>query len=1008
MQILRPLMLVFTGVILSIVLYAQTPSYHHYTTADGLASSTVFEIIQDKEGLIWLATLNGISRFDGQQFTTYRTEDGLNSNSIISMAEGSSGEIYIGNYEEGINVLKNGKIKNFHSEFNGRRIRVAYLHLDSSDTEDTKLYAYTGQTALYVFPEKKSGNKPYTLDFKPHYLIKVENLPTGEKVALTTGGLFIIRNDSIVRLQISGLNDTTAYCLSSAYDSSYYIGAKEMIYKIKHGKVIRRYKVNLFNDDNKVVKILCDRNDNIWFSIMNKGFFYIATGSDKIIDIGSKMGLGTTLVNNYLEDSEGNIWLSTYGKGVFCLYNLYLKSYSENDGLSSNSIQSLIKAGTTKLLIGTFNGLNVLENGVFNQVEINSQNPSTDYIYNIKEFDDEFYVCVSLGSNEIINTTYKGLNLYMFTYLSFCKTDAGLYLFGTILNTIATQKEMSNWMIPFSISTVFGDSLINNRVNEIVEDSEHNIWIATGLGLCRASLFLNEAGKTELKKSFFPEYPVLNAGINAILQDKAHNVWFAGKKGIAKYNIKHDSVVSYTSVSGHDFSASTSLASDSKNRIWIGNMKGLYLLEYNSVKYLNQQTGLPSNEVLSLFYDSTNNSLLIGTSNGMSILDVDNFDQYQAVAPKVIITEVKAGDSTYTNYNNLIFKPEQHDISIDFQAIHFSSPGSVTYMYRLDNNWLTTDFSSLNFISLKNGTYNLQIMAKAQNTLWSKPYVLSFRVLPRFIETIWFYLLMIFLLLTTGPSILMLSLKLNKIKANKELALTERINELKHQALSAMMNPHFIANSLNSVQYLVNSRKYEDANNYIAMMAKLMRKNLDTAGKGFIRLSDEIDRLKLYLDIEKLRFQESFTYEIIIGVELDTNTVLIPNMIIQPFVENSLWHGIINSGNSGLLTVAFTFENVDIDSVIGRSLIIRVTDNGIGINEARKHKKEDHISKGIQIIEERLRLLSTKMNLTQPIVFEDLSGTDPDAHGTEVIISLPPPLYKVTNHSSDPSTTVTV
>ncbi|MBU3928862.1 MAG: histidine kinase, partial [Bacteroidetes bacterium] len=241
-----------------------------------------------------------------------------------------------------------------------------------------------------------------------------------------------------------------------------------------------------------------------------------------------------------------------------------------------------------------------------------------------------------------------------------------------------------------------------------------------------------------------------------------------------------------------------------------------------------------------------------------------------------------------------------------------------------------------------------------------------------------------------------------------ELALTERINELKHQALSAMMNPHFIANSLNSVQYLVNSRKYEDANNYIAMMAKLMRKNLDTAGKGFIRLSDEIDRLKLYLDIEKLRFQESFTYEIIIGVELDTNTVLIPNMIIQPFVENSLWHGIINSGNSGLLTVAFTFENVDIDSVIGRSLIIRVTDNGIGINEARKHKKEDHISKGIQIIEERLRLLSTKMNLTQPIVFEDLSGTDPDAHGTEVIISLPPPLYKVTNNSSDPSTTVTV
>jgi two-component sensor histidine kinase len=437
-------------------------------------------------------------------------------------------------------------------------------------------------------------------------------------------------------------------------------------------------------------------------------------------------------------------------------------------------------------------------------------------------------------------------------------------------------------------------------------------------------------------------------------------------------------------------------------------MKGLYLLENNSIKYLSKQTGLPSNEVLSLFYDSTNNSLIIGTSNGISILDIDNFDHYQPKAPKVIVAEVKAGDSTYTNYNNLIFNPEQHDISIDFQAIHFSSPGSVTYKYSLNNDWLTTDYNSLNFISLKNGTYNLKIIAKAQNTLWSEPYVLSFSVLPRFTETTWFYLLMIFLLVITGLFILMLSLKLNTLKANKELALTERINELKHQALSAMMNPHFIANSLNSVQYLVNSRKYEDANNYIAMMAKLMRKNLDTAGKGFIRLSDEIDRLKLYLDIEKLRFQESFSYEITTGADLETNSILIPNMIIQPFVENSLWHGIINSGKSGMLTVAFTFEKVDIDSVIGRSLIIKITDNGIGINEASKHKKEDHISKGIHIIEERLRLLSTKMNLTQPIVFEDLSVTDPEAHGTEVIISLPPPLYKVTNRRVDPYSSVTV
>jgi LytS/YehU family sensor histidine kinase len=124
-------------------------------------------------------------------------------------------------------------------------------------------------------------------------------------------------------------------------------------------------------------------------------------------------------------------------------------------------------------------------------------------------------------------------------------------------------------------------------------------------------------------------------------------------------------------------------------------------------------------------------------------------------------------------------------------------------------------------------------------------------------------------------------------------------------------------------------------------------------------------------------------------------------MIIQPFVENSLWHGIINSGHQGILTVSFSFEDVDIDSRICRSLIIKVTDNGIGIREAKKNKKEDHISKGIQIIEERLRLLSAKMQLPQPIIFEDLSSQGNNAHGTEVIISLPPPLYKTSVTGSD-------
>lgn len=343
----------------------------------------------------------------------------------------------------------------------------------------------------------------------------------------------------------------------------------------------------------------------------------------------------------------------------------------------------------------------------------------------------------------------------------------------------------------------------------------------------------------------------------------------------------------------------------------------------------------------------------------------------------------------------MVFQPEQHDVNIDFKAINYSSPNSVIYKYKLnEDKWVETQNDFLNFISLKHGNYNLQIMARTQNSDWSKPYSLAFTIMPRFVETIWFELFMVSILVSVSVFIIINRLKLNNKKIKAELDLSERINDLKHQALSAMMNPHFIFNSLNSVQYLINSKKNEEANNYIAMMAKLIRKNLDTAGSGFILLSEEINRLKLYLNLEKMRFDEKFSYEIITANELDINLIMIPNMIIQPFVENSLWHGIINSGNKGLLTISFSFEDVEVDSVISKALMIKITDDGIGINEAKKIKKEDHISKGIQIIEERLKLLSKKLELPKPIMFEDLSIRSDNSHGTEVIISLPQPLYK--------------
>lgn len=977
-----------------IPLYPQTPSYYHYTSSDGLASSTVFNIIQDRNGFIWFATLNGMSKFDGKHFITFRTNDGLNSNSIISIVEGKNGELYIANHEKGINVLRNGKIENYCSEIDGKSFTASYLLLVPSENDQQILYFSGSPGSIISFSEKKTGgliiNTIYT---RPTYINKLEILPNGDMIALTVTGIDNFRNNKLTKLRISGLPDTAVYCLTNDDDGSYFIGTKGMIYRIKNNEVIRRYKINLCADNNDVMAILRDKDNNLWFSIMNRGFFLIPKGSDKIIDVGSKMGLQSTLVNNYLEDNEGNIWISTFSKGVYCLNNLYLKSYNEKDGLSNNNVYSIVKEGSGKLLIGTFNGINILENERFDHIRSKWAKTLTDYIYHIKDIDNVFYVCGSIGGNEIINISYNGIKFYMLNRPSFCKISNGLYLFGNWDNSISTRIEFNYKKKESSRFYIFGDRPFINSVNEIFEDTEKNVWLGTSLGLCKLSNLSND--KTGWKKSFFPSNPVLNSKINSIIQDNNNNVWFAGEKGIASYNLENDSVKAYSNIMGHDLSSSTSIVSDNKKRIWIGNMKGLYLFDGNSIKHLTIKTGLPSDEVYSLFYDKEKNYLYIGTSNGISFLDINKFDNNVLPSLNVKINSIKAGDSVFTNYSNLVFKPEQNNVYIDFDAISFSSPGSVKYKYNLNGVWKETEHDFLDFVSLKKGKYELQIMAKTLNSDWGKPYFLSFRILPRFVETIWFNLLIISILACMAIFVIIWRLKLNNKKIREELELTERINELKHHALSAMMNPHFIFNSLNSVQYLINCQRNEEANDYIAIMAKLIRKNLDTAGSGFILLAEEIDRLKLYLDLEKLRFQESFSYEIITGTDVKTNSIMIPNMIIQPFVENSLWHGIINSGNKGLLTVSFSFEDVDIDSIICSSLIIKVRDNGIGILEAKRNKKEDHISKGIQIIEERLRLLSTKMELPKPIMYEDLSNTNNNSQGTEVIISLPPPLYKI-------------
>ncbi len=981
---------IFCSIVWTPVLLSQTFSFYHYTSSEGLASSSVYDLIQDRNGYMWFATANGVSKFDGHRFINYTTSDGLNSSNITNLIEGTNGELYFGNHDKGFNIYAGSKIVNY-SNPTEQNLLFRGMFMDG-----VQLYSYYANNVSIVNSENTinlfKGYHPDTI-----LINKMVRISDGTILAATSKGLYKFENRDLKKINISGLDRQEIYWLSGAQDNNIVLGANGKIYEIKNNTVVRTIEVNLF-EKNNVIRVLKDTKGNIWFSIMSRGFYFIEAGTNRIADIGKKMGLENAMVNNFLEDNEGNIWASTFGDGVFCLNNLSLFSYSQKDGLSNNKVLAIEKDHAGRMLVGTHDGLNVLDSARFNII-ISKTGSAVDYtyIYDINCINDTVYVSASYhNSIYFIRQSYKNDRFCFFNSSAFCITKDGRFINGFWNNAIYIQRYPPKTVYG-EVAYLFGDTKTVNKVHNIFEDERNNLWLGTSLGLCKMT------PSTRGQKTFFPQNEILSTTVRYIIQDRKGKIWFAGDKGIASYDLNDSVITNFPKINEHDMSSSNTLSVDKHNRLWIGSMNGLFILEKDSVKILNTETGLPSNEIFSLYYDSTNNNMWIGSAKGLSSLDINEFDNKKILPVNVQLKNIKTEDSVYTNFDNINFEPDANNIYIDFTAINYSSPASVKYQYKLledsfgEDEWLALPDDFINFISLKRGDYKLAIRGKTINSSWGTPKLISFTVLPYFTETFTLRASVIGLLLIGIVFVAVKRIRYVKAKSVEKIALNNQINDLKHSALSAMMNPHFIFNSLNSVQYLINIDRKKEANDYISLMARLIRMNLETASESYISLDEEIKRLDLYLQIEKLRFSEKFNYEIETGSGVEPNTVMLPNMIIQPFVENSIWHGIMPSGRERFIKLSFNFENVSVDNNSFKFFVIRITDNGIGLTESQKNKKDGHISKGIQIIQERLILLSKESNMPQPII-QDLNIKNKNTQGTEVVLSIPPELYKVINN----------
>ena len=414
-------------------------------------------------------------------------------------------------------------------------------------------------------------------------------------------------------------------------------------------------------------------------------------------------------------------------------------------------------------------------------------------------------------------------------------------------------------------------------------------------------------------------------------------------------------------------------------------VNGLFVTDGITTTNYNTTEGLLSKTTNCILFDSGANKLYIGTDNGLSIINKNDLIN-PLYFGKVFINASYA--DTFDIQNNSTLPAGQANVSFYLSAPYFHGNTEVQYEYKLDNDAWTTAKSPAVFISdISSGRHNFYARAKKNGQVFTREDAIFIFTIPTpFYKTWWFWLVAIILF---QFAIFRLINHYNKKEREKKLAVLQQQAEyasLKQQAFTSLMNPHFIFNALNSVQHYINQQDRQLANKYLSDFATLVRRSFDTAQKSFISLDEELETVRLYLQLEKMRFTDKFEYRITLSKEVEDDEWMLPSMVLQPFLENAILHGLMPLNAKGLLTIDASVKN-DI-------LCITIADNGIGIEKSKIYRSgKAHKSRGMQLIKERLQLLS-KLS-TEPIELS-IAELDPAANnpGTKIILLVPQSVYE--------------
>ena len=538
------------------------------------------------------------------------------------------------------------------------------------------------------------------------------------------------------------------------------------------------------------------------------------------------------------------------------------------------------------------------------------------------------------------------------------------------------------------------DSFSSTLPTSLYFDREQNkMWVGT----FETGLYIYDLNKKKfshfLQDTKNPGH-IHSSLINDITKDKKGMIWIATYAGgIARCSSVNPEKNEFTRITTRDGLPENniySLQTDLAGNTWATSFKGLTQIgpDGRIIENFNRSKGLNFTNFYSPVSLTGGGELLTGVTNGFIQFHPDSIHHSSPDFP-VIITAFRANDSSRGGNQLKILSYTDNEIQFDFAALSYLNPSLTRYEYWLDGvdkNWVKAgNINTTKYNNLAPGSYTFKVRAiDFTGKISSNVATASFKILPPWWQTWWFRALAA--LAVTGIILFLFRRRIHVIK-NKAL-IRQQMAELKGQALRAQMNPHFIFNCLNAIQELIVLENYTASYKYLSKFSKLLRMVLNMSEKNFIPLSNELEMCHLYVELESMRFKNSFEYTIDTDKRIDPDTVFFPSLLVQPFIENAIWHGLLQKEGEKKLTINFEENN--------GKLICTIRDNGIGREKAAAIKAQKigswHFdSKGMELARQRMENLQAAGLNDAVIEIIDCKDETGNATGTMVRITISSP-----------------